>query len=45
MTERKSNPRALVIDDEPDIRELLSLPHGRMPVSSTHLTLPASAHG
>ena len=32
MTERKSNPRALVIDDEPDIRELLSITLGRMQI-------------
>ncbi len=32
MPERKSNPRALVIDDEPDIRELLSITLGRMQI-------------
>jgi two-component system response regulator PilR (NtrC family) len=32
MTERKSSPRALVIDDEPDIRELLSITLGRMQI-------------
>ena len=32
MTERKSNARALVIDDEPDIRELLSITLGRMQI-------------
>jgi two-component system, NtrC family, response regulator PilR len=30
MTDRKHPPRALVIDDEPDIRELLSITLGRM---------------
>jgi two-component system response regulator PilR (NtrC family) len=30
--ERKSRPRALVIDDEPDIRELLSITLGRMQI-------------
>ncbi len=30
MTERKPKPRALVVDDEPDIRELLSITLGRM---------------
>ncbi|MGL6223655.1 MAG: sigma-54-dependent transcriptional regulator, partial [Steroidobacteraceae bacterium] len=30
MTERKSTPRALIIDDEPDIRELLAITLGRM---------------
>ena len=32
MLERKSHPRALVIDDEPDIRELLSITLGRMQI-------------
>ena len=32
MTERKSNPRALVIDDERDISELLSITLGRMQI-------------
>jgi two-component system response regulator PilR (NtrC family) len=32
MPERKSSPRALVIDDEPDIRELLSITLGRMQI-------------
>jgi len=32
MTERKSSPRALVIDDEPDIRDLLSITLGRMQI-------------
>jgi len=32
MPERKSQPRALVIDDEPDIRELLSITLGRMQI-------------
>ena len=30
MTERKPTPRALVVDDEPDIRELLAITLGRM---------------
>ncbi|HWJ04698.1 MAG TPA: response regulator, partial [Steroidobacteraceae bacterium] len=30
--DRKSRPRALVIDDEPDIRELLSITLGRMQI-------------
>ena len=30
MTERKSTPRALIVDDEPDIRELLAITLGRM---------------
>ena len=32
MPERKSSPRALVVDDEPDIRELLSITLGRMQI-------------
>src|SRR5512137_215168 len=32
MSERKSQPRALVIDDEPDIRDLLSITLGRMQI-------------
>ncbi len=32
MSERKSTPRALVIDDEPDIRELLAITLGRMKI-------------
>ncbi len=32
MHERKSTPRALVIDDEPDIRDLLAITLGRMQI-------------
>jgi len=32
MTERKPQPLALVVDDEPDIRELLSITLGRMQI-------------
>ncbi|MGI9245464.1 MAG: sigma-54-dependent transcriptional regulator, partial [Steroidobacteraceae bacterium] len=32
MTDRKPKPRALVVDDEPDIRELLSITLGRMDI-------------
>ncbi len=30
MTERKARPRALIVDDEPDIRELLAITLGKM---------------
>lgn len=32
MTDRKPRPRALVVDDEPDIRELLAITLGRMQI-------------
>jgi two-component system response regulator PilR (NtrC family) len=35
VTERKSTPRALVIDDEPDIRDLLGITLGRMHIDVT----------
>ncbi|MDH5177527.1 MAG: sigma-54 dependent transcriptional regulator, partial [Gammaproteobacteria bacterium] len=35
MPERKTNPRALVIDDEPDIRDLLGITLGRMHIEVT----------
>ena len=31
---------ALIVDDEPDIRDLLEITLSRMAVSYTHLTLP-----
>ena len=35
MLDRKTNPRALVVDDEPDIRELLAITLGRMKIART----------